>query len=189
MNRISLSPSSVLALSNDKSENSTKELSSEISPYTRISATASVIKNSVFIFGGFDGLNWFNELYWFNLETNKLRIVKHDEYMSARWRHTAVVRETDSWYELCLYAGNNEFKNLEDIKTIKIPLDFENTDEISNKVQSDKKLNCTLSTWELKSAFLDAYLNNKYTDIWFKVKDENFSAHSIFWAVKWNFFK
>ena len=189
MNKISLPESSILSLSSDKNESSTQELSSEISPYTRISATATVINNSVFIFGGYDGLNWYNELYWLNLETNKLRIARYDDHISSRWRHTAVARETAIWYEICLYAGNNEFKSLNDIKIIKIPLDFETINVEIKPSVSPQIPEWSISRWDLTKAFWDSYLNNKYTDIKFKIKDEYFSGHSIFWATKSNFFR
>jgi hypothetical protein len=172
---LEISNKSIVKDQNDKEDAG----SDKILLYPRIAASSVIYKNHAFIFGGFDGINWYNDVYAIDLDTHRWKFVKTKEKIEPRCRHTSVIRENDGTAEMVVFGGNDAKSNFNEVLTIKLPSNMDTAKEQALAQPQFVKTECSENNCEITKALSDMSKDDKYSDIVFKVKDEYFPAHSV----------
>lgn len=86
-------------------------------PSARVSCACAIANDSLFVFGGFDGDKWLNDLYEFDINTKEWSLVTPGSKVpAARCRHTANLYK----HKIYIFGGNDSERSFKDVWALKV---------------------------------------------------------------------
>jgi len=86
-------------------------------PSPRVSASAVVVGNKIYFFGGYDGSSWRNDTFTYNIDDNIWEIVyTTNTPPKQRCRHSAILYRNN----IVIFGGNDSEKSYSDVHLLKM---------------------------------------------------------------------
>ena len=134
-------------------------------PSARVSTTGCLIDSKIYYFGGYDGVQWMNDVHVFDIDSNRWSKVQTFGYKPRpRCRHTANIVKG----QLYIFGGNDCELSFNDIWMLSIGV----------QVPEPTLMKDMISMLE----------NGTFADVVFVLGDTRFKAHKCLLAARCSFF-